>query len=308
MTLRNLVVLYDGTWADTTTNTNVKRIYQAGSSKNQEFHYEEGVGTAHLEALPGGIFGANIDRQILSGYKFLRKRYQDSGVHPEQNRIFMFGFSRGSYAVRRLAGLVDFCGLPHKARDIDKAWRLYLNQDASAVSSLIDSGHLFKVPIENVCVWDTVKTTTDKDFNDKKLPGCVVAGYQAMAIDEKRKFFPVLKWNNESRVRQLWFAGVHGDVGGGLSQRGLSDIALKWMIDKSASHGLRFKASAVNALNPDPTGPIHDSYQGIWKALGKKTRNVSQTSLVHVSVQTRLNNVGDYTPTNLPSSPNFVAG
>lgn len=306
MTIRNLVVLYDGTWADASTNTNVKRIYEACSARNQEFHYEEGVGTAHLEALPGGIFGANIDRQILGGYRFLRRRFQDSDVSADQNRIFMFGFSRGSYAARRLAGLVDFCGLPHKAKDVDIAWQLYLNQDASAVSSFMDAGRLFRVPIENVCVWDTVKTTTDKDFNDRRLPKCVAAGYHAMAIDEKRKFFPVLKWNNEARVRQVWFAGVHGDVGGGLSPPALSDIALKWMISEAATNGLRVKASAVNNLNPDPLGPIHDSYQGIWVTLGKKTRVVSPTALVHESVRSRLNGVSDYDPPNLPTTPNYV--
>ena len=305
MVARNLVVLYDGTWNEAETNTNVRKIYDACSSRNQEFHYEEGVGTAHWEALPGGIYGANIERQILGGYRFLRRRYRDAGVSAADNKVFLFGFSRGAYAARRLAGLIDFCGLPVKARDVDVAWQLYLNQNPEPVQALVDEGRLFKVPIENVCVWDTVKTTTDKDFNDSKLPGCVVRGYHAMAIDEKRKFFPVLKWNNEQRVRQVWFAGVHGDVGGGISHRALSDVALKWMIDCAALDGLRVKTSAVKKLKPDPLGPMSDSYTGIWVPLGKKVRRIGANALVHESVQTRKDGL-DYDPGNLPANPNYV--
>ncbi len=305
MTKRNLVVLYDGTWNDTTSNTNVKKIYNVCSAKDQEFHYEEGVGTAHWEALPGGVYGANIDRQIVGGYRFLRRRFQDKEWPQDQNAIFLFGFSRGSYAARRLAGFIDFCGLPVKAKNVDVAWNLYLNQDTIGVNDFIDKGHLFKVPIESVCVWDTVKTTTDKDFSDHKLPACVVAGYHAMAIDEQRKLFPVLKWNNNSRVRQVWFAGVHSDVGGGYPKRGLSDIALKWMADSAYKHGLRVKASEMKKVKSDPKGDMHDSYQGIWKVLGKKTRSISKTALVHMSVKTRLT-VPGYSPGNLPADPNYV--
>ena len=64
-----------------------------------------------------------------------------------------------------------------------------------------------------------VKTTTDEDCNDNKLSDCVVKGYHAMAIDEKRKFFPVLKWNTEALVTQIWFPGVHSDVGEDMMNR-----------------------------------------------------------------------------------------
>ena len=76
---RNLIIGCDGTWNDTDgIQTNVVKILEACSSRNQEMHYEEGVGTAHLEALPGGIYGENLDRQILGAYRFLRRRLQDS--------------------------------------------------------------------------------------------------------------------------------------------------------------------------------------------------------------------------------------
>ena len=83
--------------------------------------------------------------------------------------------------------------MPGKDIDVKLAWQLYLRRDALSIEELKKGGRLFNIPVEMLGVWDTVKTTTDDDFNDNDLPKCVVAGYHAMAIDEKRKFFPVLK-------------------------------------------------------------------------------------------------------------------
>jgi uncharacterized protein (DUF2235 family) len=305
---RNLVVGCDGTWNDTggPTQTNVAKILNALLKKNQVQHYEEGVGTAYMEALPGGIYGKGLDRQILGGYRFLRRRFSDTEWATEDNKVFIFGFSRGSYAARRLAGLIAFAGLPKKAGDVELAWDLYLNQDQKSIAALKAKGRLFDIPIEVLGVWDTVKTTNDPDFHDKKLPACVAAGYHAMAIDEKRKLFPVLKWNNNAKARQLWFAGVHSDVGGGYAETGLSDTPLQWMIDSAYGHGLKFKASAIKKLKKDPAGEIHDSYDGIWKALGTNKRSMAKTALVHDSVRQRLELVSAYTPGNLPAEPDFV--
>lgn len=298
---RNLIIGCDGTWNDTAepTVTNVVKILNACLSKNQVTHYEEGVGTAHWEALPGGIYGQGLDRQILGGYRFLRNRFADPDWDINENKVFIFGFSRGSYAARRLAGLIAMCGIPKKAADIQLAWNLYLNGDTVSIQALKDEGRLFDISIEMLGVWDTVKTTTDPDFNDNKLPKCVVSGYHAMAIDEKRKFFQVLKWNADPRVTQVWFSGVHCDVGGGYKETGLSDIALEWMLEKAHSHGLGIKASAVNKLKKDPLCKLHDSYQGIWKPFGTKIRSIARNATVHDSVTSRLKKLSDYLPSNL---------
>lgn len=160
--------------------------------------------------------------------------------------------------------------------------------------------------MEVLDVWDTVKTTTDEDFNDHKLPNCVVTGYYAMAIDEKRKFFPVLKWNKDARVHQTWFPGVHSNVGGGYRQCGLSDIALKWMIDNAYDHGLNFKASEVKKCKPNIQGVLHDSYDGIWKAFGTKVRGIADSTSIHVSARERMQKVVTYKPSNLPAAPKYV--
>jgi len=304
---RNLIVGCDGTWNDTDGDaiSNVAKILNACLSRNQAVHYEEGVGTAHWEALPGGIYGKGLDRQILGAYRFLRRRFADKDWDKTQNKVFIFGFSRGAYAARRLAGLINHSGIPVKAKDIELGWQIYLKRDKDSAKHLKAQGEFFDINIEVLGVWDTVKTTTDPDFNDHKLPSCVQSGYHAIAIDEQRKFFPVLKWNKNSRVTQYWFAGVHSDVGGGYKETDLSDGSLKWMIDKAYAHGLKFKKSAVKKLNSNPAGTLHDSYTGIWKVFGKKQRSIAANAIIHTSVKERMEKVSSYKPGNLPSEPDF---
>lgn len=304
---RNLIVGCDGTWNDTDKSalTNVSKLLNACWARNQVTHYEEGVGTAHWEALPGGIYGKGLDRQILGPYRFLRKRFADEEWKREENKVFIFGFSRGAYAARRFAGLISQCGVPKAEEDEELGWRIYLKRDLESAEELKAKGRFFDIPVEMVGVWDTVKTTTDEDFNDHKLPGCVVAGYHAMAIDEKRKFFPVLKWDKDDRVRQTWFAGVHSDVGGGYDRSDLSDIALQWMIDRAYAHGLRVRANDVRKLKKDPCGKLHDSYDGIWKAFGSRARYIARSASIHSSVKIKMQDCGEYSPSNLPNDPNF---
>ncbi|MCP4186471.1 MAG: DUF2235 domain-containing protein [Gammaproteobacteria bacterium] len=302
-----MIIGCDGTWNDTDESavTNVVKLLDACLAKNQVTQYEEGVGTAHWEALPGGIYGKGIDQQILGGYRFLRRRFADTDFAIDENKVFIFGFSRGSYAARRLAGLIAKCGIPKKATDVQIAWDLYLNGDDASIQALKNSGRLIDISIEMLGVWDTVKTTTDTAFNDNKLPECVVAGYHAIAIDEKRNFFPILKWNKNTRVTQTWFCGVHSDVGGGYKETGLSDIALEWMITHAYSHGLRVKSSAMKKLRKDPVGMMHDSCQGIWKPFGTRVRSITKTASVDGSVKERLQKLAAYKPANLPDKPNY---
>ena len=157
-----------------------------------------------------------------------------------------------------------------------------------------------------VGVWDTVKATNDPDYHDQELSGNVVAGYHAMAIDEKRKFFPVLRWKRDQRVLQAWFAGVHSDVGGGYANPGLSDIALNWMIYRAIGHGLKFKKSYLDEhVSPRPSAAIHDSFKGIWKPLGENERKILKTDFVHRAVAERLEKKPGYRPQNLPAEPRY---
>jgi hypothetical protein len=106
----------------------------------------------------------------------------------------------------------------------------------------------------------------------------------AVAIDELRASFTPTLWTDgtgiplvdtgDNRVKQFWFAGVHSDVGGGYDQSGLSDIALKWMIDEAAAVGLTFDSELTSQISPNFRGPIHNSLKGPFKALKTRPRAI----------------------------------
>jgi uncharacterized protein (DUF2235 family) len=293
--IRNLVMLFDGTWNtpdqkedNIEAPTNVKKMSDAiaGLDGKQRQHYEEGVGTGFQEHLAGGMIGKGITDRLLKGYSFLQERYTDVDFSKEDNRVFIFGFSRGAYTARLLCHLINWSGAPTESTDCEEGLSLFL--DGKNASKLKSSGRFFDVPVEMVGVWDTVKSATIKNYKDTILPKAVVAGYHAMALDEKRKHFPVLRWLKDAdRVNEMWFAGVHCDVGGGYARSGLSDITLSWMIEKARTHGLKFKVNEVNKIKPDPLSEIHDSYKG-WELLGKKPREVMDSDLIHESVEQKI--------------------
>lgn len=295
---RNLVVGCDGTWNElqqtdggTPAPTNVAKLMHAladDGDDRQVLHYEEGVGGRKWEALRGGIYGYGLEKRILGSYRFLRNAFADKRWSRDQNRIFLFGFSRGAYTARRISGLLAHSGIPVKAKDAHLGWELYRRRDAASAKQLKAEGRFFDVPVEMVGVWDTVKATNDEDYHDTKLASNVRAGYHAMAIDEQRKFFPVLKWRKNKAVSQVWFAGAHSDVGGGYAKCGLSDVALEWMIYRALRHGLEFDADYIDAnVTPDPKGVIHESHGGGWRLLGVKRRSLAKSELFHPSVKKR---------------------
>lgn len=304
---RNLVIGCDGTWNDAENvadATNVRRLLLGCAETKPKPFYEEGVGTAFGESFAGGLWGAGLDRQILATYRFLRKRFQDDGQTPANNRIFIFGFSRGAYAARRLAGFISTCGVTVRAGDDVPAWRAYLSRDQRWIDQMKADGCFVDVDIAFLGVWDTVKSSNDPDLDDHALPARVLAGCHAMALDEKRRAFPVLKWHADPRIDQTWFCGVHSDVGGGYAQRALSDITLRWMIDRAYAQGLQFKADAVRGLADDALGPIHDSYVGFWRTLGESPRALVSTDNVHASVSQRTMMLASYRPANLGGGGN----
>lgn len=311
MTTRNLIVFFDGTWnlagnGSDNNKTNVVKLYGLlPDSYVKNVHYEEGVGVKSQEEILGGVFGAGIDERILGAYRFLQSRYADPGY---ENRLFLFGFSRGAYTARTFAQLLYYCGVPTKDGKSQEAWDCYYRQDLKAAEKLRNGGAFSPVDIEMLGVWDTVKSTLDSNREDTKLYPNVRAAYHAMAIDEKRRNFPVLRFDEDARVSQVWFAGVHSDVGGGYpgAEAQLSDIALAWMVDAARSRGMEFLADAADYLDPVPTGMIHNSCECAWKALGENLRRIGERDPVHASVRARLAGGVGYHPANLPVDPHFV--
>ena len=103
-------------------------------------------------------------------------------------------------------------------------------------------------------------------------------------------------------IEQVWFPGFHSDVGGSHPEAGLSDIALKWMLEKARDGGLRLREGWANGMNPDPSGRIHDSLKGLWLLWLPAMRRIPESSRIHASVFRRMENPANrYRPRNLPA-------
>lgn len=309
---RNIVIAFDGTGQTPDLNddgafdtSNVDKFRKALMNKKSNPTvkiYRQGVGTQYGEGITGNAFGIRLEDKIKSAYRSLQQYLTDDKY--SDNRIFIIGFSRGAYAARRFAHLLNFSGIPKNINEWGKGWDNFIDQNSNSVQ-LNKSGIFFDVKIEMLGLWDTVKAApTISNIKDAFLPGNVKATYHAISIDEKRKQFDVLRFRANKKVREVWFAGVHSDVGGGYPEHGISDITLKWMITHAYNHGLEFRASTLKSLNPNAQGKQHDSLKG-WP-FGSITRTIKPSDLIHSTVKERLANIEAYKPNNLAETPVFV--
>ena len=295
--MKRLVICCDGTWnrADQTTNgkpcpTNVFKIasriakHDAGG-RAQELFYDQGVGTGNaLDRWTGGAFGDGLEDNIYDGYRFLILNYEPG------DEIFLFGFSRGAFTARSLAGMIRKCGI--LSRPMIGRYRETLDLYRDRHHPDDDGPRAFRraasvngdagTPIKLIGVWDTVGalgiplrglrflTRRDYQFHDTELSGSIEHAYHALAIDEKRAPFEPTLWcykpKENQHVEQTWFCGVHSDIGGGYAESELSDLALEWMIDKSGNAGLAFDPEAAAALptHGDFRGRVHNSKTGLY--------------------------------------------
>ncbi|MFA3915630.1 DUF2235 domain-containing protein [Ruegeria hyattellae] len=306
--MANLIVCCDGTWNTPDQEddgrpspTNVVKIHSAlaksdAAGVDQKKYYRPGVGTSGWKLkrwLDGGL-GRGLSDDIKSAYKWLCETYA------EGDEIYLFGFSRGAYAVRSLAGLIggpgllclDEPGLSAEAKwqHVHDTYHAYRTSRSDASWSPKVDRH-DDVSIRFLGVWDTVGALGVPDemianaidrpdtflFHDTTLGPIVRTARHAVATDERRRTFTPTLWTNldETRdVEQKWFAGVHGDVGGSYFERGLGDLPLGWMIDEAEKAGLAFRPGVTQKLSPDPTGILHESVKGIFSRLRTRPRSV----------------------------------
>ncbi|HLE46887.1 MAG TPA: DUF2235 domain-containing protein, partial [Candidatus Thermoplasmatota archaeon] len=123
-------------------------------------------------------------------------------------------------------------------------------------------------------------TARHHKFHDHELSSLVRNAFHAVAIDERRKHFEPTLWSSKplvpgQRVEQVWFAGAHGGVGGGVPAAGLSDIAFLWMKDRAQEAGLAFDEAFVKAnFRPDHRAPVDEPHpwwrllMGRWRPIG----------------------------------------
>lgn len=311
---KNIVVCCDGTGNEYgRNNTNIVGTFSAVvRDVDQLAFYDPGVGTfdawGHTVGklakkagiLWGQAFGTGLEQNVEDAYEYLMSRFEPD------DKLFIFGFSRGAFTARALAGMLHKCGLLQKGSR-------NLIPYATKINFALDNGDVaegFKNTYCHVCrphfigVWDTVASlghiVPAKSFKDNVLNPDVSNGYHAVAIDEKRKKFPVSLWDESAKatrqtIEQVWFAGVHSDVGGWYDEKGLSDIALIWMLEKAEKKGLRLREGWKDNLKPDPLGPLHESRTGFWKAWRPAHRQIPEGAQIHQSAIDRARG-SDYDP------------
>lgn len=289
---RNLVVCCDGTSNEVGKQlSNVLKLYRiAEKSNRQVVFYQPGIGTVSMPDSWGKrrqrahatfemVTGKGLDRDVLAAYRFLAENYR------EGDRIFLFGFSRGAYTVRVLAGMIHLVGLLRKDQSNFAGYALKAYKSAKPGDDYATAREFReivrpqdKVPIEFLGIWDTVASVIVPAWRIaipklrlEELPftsinPAIKVVRHAVAIHEYRRMFRLKPWadgqnfqpNRHSRatahtrqdLREVWFNGCHSDIGGGFveEESALSKFPLRWMLAQAKNNGLRIRTQMVNHI------------------------------------------------------------
>jgi uncharacterized protein (DUF2235 family) len=307
------IVILDGTMSslapgqETNAGMTYRLLREVAGRTHASLRYEEGVQFLRWRDALDVIEGRGIDRQIRRAYGFIASRYRPG------DRIFLFGYSRGAYAVRSLAGLIDMIGLVKAqhatVRNIRLAYRHYERDPSSKAAAAFASGFCHEaVHIEMIGVWDTVKalgirlpilwrySKVEHAFHNHTLGPSVRHGFHALARDETRMAYEPVLWQSagaaEGALEQVWFRGTHGDVGGHLGgyepARKLSNIPLVWMLEKAEGCGIELPAGWRSRFEQDADAPSIGTMRGWGKMfLFRKRRPVGAdpSESIHPSAQ-----------------------
>ena len=314
--MTRLVALSDGTWntlqmkdRGQPVQTNVAKMRDAVADLapggvEQKVFYDAGVGTEGTlwERLAGGAFGAGLGKNVQDVYRPLARH------HREGDEIFLFGFSRGAYTVRRVAGMIRKTGLllPEHEDRIPEAYALYEKRgtpdDPDAVA--FRRRYARDVRIRFLGVWDTVGcygipgvlrslTAKRQEFHDTGLSRIVDEACHAVAVDERRRAYVATMWDERStkgrKVEQRWFVGAHSNVGGGYVDRRLSDEPLLWMLEKARAAGLALDEKWVgHHVRPDALGELRDPTRPFWWLMGTRDRVIQDEGDGHQVVDAQV--------------------
>lgn len=292
--MKRWILFFDGTWKradDGPRASNVvrlmRRVAPSDGDVQQVVYYDRGVGSGGpADRLLGGAFGRGLADNVLDAYTFLGNNWR------QRDEIFLFGFSRGAFTARSLAGFLGASGLLGRETlgRLPDAWNHYRTRPDKRV--LDPQSDLGSEPADIAClgVWDTVGSlgvpgrwagrgrARRHGFHDTSLGDNVGCALHAVAIDERRRPFTPTLWSRKARsnqvVEQVWMPGVHSDVGGGYDERGLAAQALEWMVDRVQAHTDLALESADAGL-ADPMGLLHDSMAWWYRLLGRHRRPIA---------------------------------
>lgn len=318
---RTHVIIIDGTLSRIKRGeeTNAGLLYKLLRRVPQvEVHYDPGIQAKGILNWGNILTGHGINCSIRYGYTMLAKSYQPG------DKIFLFGFSRGAYTARSIAGMIAKVGLIRpkyvKKHKVKKAFKLYKNGANTERSDRFRKKFSQpSVEIEMIGVWDTVKALgmhlpllsrfapMATEFHDHKLSPIIQNAFQALAADENRRAFAPIPWecqpNWRGRLEQAWFAGAHGDVGGHVYERpearGISNLSLRWMLERAEGCGLALPENWPDRFPVDPLAPVLGPYAGTSKLfLFRQPRSFGNPAVdvVDPSLIERMNNLPNYRP------------
>ena len=274
--------------------------------------YDDGVGTEDFRPLKilAGATGFGLSRNVRQLYREIAR------IYDANDRIFLFGFSRGAFTVRTLAGFIGTCGMVDATktasavdlrRTVRRGYRIYRKRYRTWLKRKLfgppDLRALdeFKreccrpgtVKIAFIGVWDTVDAVglpfhvSDLinfaiyrfKFPDRVLGAHVEHACHALALDDERAEFAPLPWQPDpARIEQVWFAGAHSNVGGGYPKQGMSLVALDWMLGEASRHGLRVLSGdrALYREHGNVDDKLYDSRAGLGMFYRWKPRDMER--------------------------------
>jgi uncharacterized protein (DUF2235 family) len=282
------VIILDGTMSslDPGCETNAGIAYNLCREMGHQLsiYYEPGLQWTDWRSAIDVLLGRGINRQIRRAYGYLASRY-----HPG-DQIFLMGYSRGAYAVRSLAGVIDLVGLLRAEyateRNIREVYRHYEAAPGSQTARVFAKAFCYSsLSIEAIGVWDTVKSLgltvpllrnfsqKHHAFHNHQLSHIVQNGFHALAADETRAAFAPVLWESlegwEGHIEQMWFPGSHGDVGGQLGgfadARPLANIPLVWLLEQMQGRGLPLPEGWQRRFELDPAAPSVGTFRGYGK-------------------------------------------
>ncbi|MEM9059793.1 MAG: DUF2235 domain-containing protein [Pseudomonadota bacterium] len=321
---RNLIFICDGTLSTTRTGyeSNAGLLHGLLSSEgsgaaSQIVAYDRGVQGSGWRRWLNAASGLGINLSIRNGYAFLARTYEPG------DRIYLFGYSRGAYSVRSLAGMIGGIGLLKSnyatERHVNLAFRFYEVGSTSTACRHFSTHRCHQgIQVEMLGVWDTVKTLglpypvlnrlapMATEFHNDELAPHIQHGYHALAIDEDRTSFAPLLWKQsrdwQGRLEQTWFPGAHADVGGQISHkrtRPLSNISLNWMLRRADAHGLTLPEGWASMFPEDATAPMIGSRSGtarLFVLRAPRQTGTSDGETIHLSIRERMRAQPRYRP------------
>lgn len=307
--MKRIIICADGTWnlrdqkdeetgkARPTNVTKVARAVRARDSRGVEqvTFYHDGLGTSGpLDKLTGGAFGTGIEQNVRDLYRSILYNFVPG------DELFFFGFSRGAFTVRTLAGLMNRIGMLKKDADyfLPEIYACYENNKGPGTPEWTQAFRRIKEvhpcpPIKFVGVWDTVGSLgapgvigkvagwfngNKYAYHDVGLHPTILNAYHALALDERRNPFKPTLWTRPpgwtGTLEQAWFPGVHCSVGGGYTPDGLANEALHWMVEKAEGLGLEFDSNYLEPFAPCFNSRRHDSMSAKYRIFGQYERPV----------------------------------